>query len=124
MKKHISTLLLYAIMTLTWGCATIQSQPTHIGTWEAVDGNNTAHWIIDDTTLTSTVNGETEVQKYTIDYNKTPIWFDTIISGNHVRCIFEFLDENTFRITGEDNKDAQRLISFEGAGDIIIFRRK
>ena len=81
-------------------------------------------WILDETTLSFTVDDKSETNSYTIDYTQNPISLETTILGKKVRCIMEFLDENTFRITGEDDEEAPRLRSFDGAEDIITFRRK
>lgn len=124
MKRYILALL-YSVMAMTIGCTMLKSQSSHVGTWEAdVGGHEKLIWVIDNTTLTFTLDGQTESQPYTIDYTKTPIWFDTVIAESNVRCIMEFLDDDTFRITGVDDENAPRLTSFDGAKDILTFKRK
>ena len=68
--------------------------------------------------------GDTATSNYAIDYTKEPIWFDSVISGKKIRCIMEFMGNDTFRITGEYNEGEPRPVSFEGAEDILNFSRE
>lgn len=111
-------------MIFLCGCSgsTINSQ--HIGTWEADILNEfMLVWTLDETTITFATSGNTETGSYAIDYTQVPISLDVVIDGEKTRCIIEFIGDDTFRITGEDDEGEPRPVMFEGAEDILIFNR-
>ncbi|MHC4200521.1 MAG: hypothetical protein ACYSU0_11060 [Planctomycetota bacterium] len=45
--------------------------------------------------------------------------------GNEdVRCILEFLGDDTFRVVGVAKDAKPRPVTFEGAKDVLVFHRK
>jgi uncharacterized protein (TIGR03067 family) len=79
--------------------------------------------IFDDTTL-EVHDQEVSTTPYTIDYSKEPIWLDFTFDDGKVRCILEFSDADTLRVTGERENLGPRPSSFEAAHEVMTFRRK
>ncbi|MBN2315714.1 MAG: hypothetical protein JXM79_17430 [Sedimentisphaerales bacterium] len=104
-------------------CSCAQTSRQHLGLWEAtVPGNDVITWRITDRVIEMT-GSEPMSCYYTIDYSKTPIWLDFTRDKENVRCIMEFLSDDSFKITGEEDSDKPRPANFREAKDILRFRR-
>ena len=65
-------------------------------------------------------DGETQFGEYSIDYTKTPIWFDYNDGEDIYKAILEFIDKDSFRLS---EPEKERPDSFAGLGDVIVLRR-
>jgi len=115
--KFTATLLI----VLLCGCA----KNRHIGTWEADMDQREIILTFNPKTIFTSVGGfGPATNSYTIDYRKNPIWLDVIVEEKPIKCILEFLDDNTFKILQSEGSKNSRPTSFKNTKEVLVFKRK
>jgi len=79
---------------------------------------------IDKTAVEMTTPDGTFAGEYVIDYTQTPIRLDVTWDGKSMKCIMEFLGNDSFKVIGEDDPDKLRPLSFNPVEDVVIFDKR
>ncbi|MBN2138424.1 MAG: hypothetical protein JW720_11515 [Sedimentisphaerales bacterium] len=110
------------LVLITCSCVSPE-QRRHIGRWEATGVGRDQYVIVfaaNDKAQVTTPNG-TYDGTYLIDYTTTPIRLNVTWDDKTVKCIMEFLNDESFKVIGEDEPGKLRPLDFEPAEDIVVF---
>lgn len=119
--KKLSIVLLLMTFAL---CSCASSKRRHIGTWKTTTPDGVIAADITEETIRLEMPDYTSMGRYSIDYTKTPIWFDFMNDeGQTVRCIMEFPDKDSFRVIGESDDDRPRPSIFAPPERVLLFKR-
>ena len=96
------------------------------GRWETGDGGSGTVEFLDGSKVSVSINGmQVPTASYTIDFNKSPIWFDVFVAqGKTVKGLLEFEDDDTIKwqifLSGDRGYD----FSDSEGNPILVFKRK
>jgi hypothetical protein len=96
------------------------------GRWESSDGNNGSVEFVEGSKVVVSINGmQVPSAAYTIDFSKSPIWFDVFVAaGKTVKGLLEFEDDDTIKwqifLSGDRSYD----FTESDANPIMILKRK
>jgi hypothetical protein len=96
------------------------------GRWESSDGNNGSVEFVEGSKVVVSINGmQVPSAAYTIDFSKSPIWFDVFVASNKtVKGLLEFEDDDTIKwqifLSGDRSYD----FTESEANPVMILKRK
>jgi hypothetical protein len=69
------------------------------GKWESTDGTTTGSIeFLEGSQVQAVINGlQIPPTNYTIDFARTPIWFDVNVAGKMVKGLLDFIDDDTVK---------------------------
>ena len=107
-------------------CSCASSKRRHLGTWDATGIGQDQFTVkfIDKTAVEVTTPDGTFAGEYVIDYTQTPIRLDVTWDDKTVKCIMEFLDDDSFKVIGEDEPAKLRPLSFNPVEDVVVFEKR
>jgi len=107
-------------------CSCASSKRRHLGTWDATGIGQDRFTVnfIDKTAVEMTTPDGTFAGEYVIDYTQEPIRLDVMWDSKSMKCIMEFLGDDSFKVIGEDDPEKLRPISFNPVEDVVIFDKR
>jgi len=115
---RIATVLMILLLS---SCS--HTHPSFVGSWECDHGRSGAYvWNVTQDQIEMEFQGEGGSLGYSIDHTQSPIWLDLHRPGKDPMCIIEFVDKDTFRVTGLDETES-RPKTFPESYDTLVFKR-
>ena len=123
MKKHIHGLFILILGAMLSSCA--HNHPSIVGVWhcDAAGGSGVCVWNVKPDHITIEFQNERAECTYTIDRSRTPHWLDITRADEVHKCIIEFVDVDTIRMTGLGEDDV-RPSGFTADTETLTFKRK
>ena len=111
MKKLLQFLFILTLAVTNHAALAQHSVGDLSGRWETGDGGSGTVEFLDGSKVSVSINGmQVPTAAYTIDFSKSPIWFDVFVAqGKTVKGLLEFEDDDTVKwqifLSGDRNFD-------------------